>query len=326
MSDGIFLGQLQAFVEIARQENVTHAADALFLTQPALTSRLRRLEHQIGATLLIRDRRGARLTDAGRAFLPYAERAVATMIEAQRVVGEVVSGVTGDLIIGAASTLASFVLPPVIRKFSLANPGVHVTVRTALSEDVLDMVVRGTIQLGFARALQHPDVECVPLYDEEWLFAVHERHRLASKARISGADLASETFITVNRSASYQEFMQLLLRHAGFTLRSTIDLDNADTSKKMLSESLGVGILPRTAIAEELARGEFRRLTIVGLPPMTRRMAAMRLRRSAELSSVRELIRLLRDRLIEMGHPSLGNKPQAERARAHANSARLAKR
>jgi DNA-binding transcriptional LysR family regulator len=86
-----------------------YPALALFVTQPALTSRIRRLEQELGAALFVRDRRGARLTDAGRAFLPYAQQAAATMMEAQRAVSLVVSGMTGDLVIRAINDRG---LPP----------------------------------------------------------------------------------------------------------------------------------------------------------------------------------------------------------------------
>jgi DNA-binding transcriptional LysR family regulator len=303
--DGVLIGHLRAFVEIAHQQNFTHAAQALLLTQPALTSRIRRLEHEVGATLFVRDRRGARLTDAGRALLPYAEQTVATMTKAESALRLALSGMTGELVIGAVSTIATYLLPPAIRVFRAANPNVHTSLRTALSEDVLDMVARGTVHLGLGRLLQHPDIETTPLYEEEWILAVDRRHRFASASRLSAADLVGETFITVQRSRSYQDFMQMLFRRANAVPPSTIDVDSAEAGKKMISESLGVGLAPRMAVADGLAAGEFHRLVIDGLPPMKLTMAAMLLRQSAEMSSVRELLRLIRERLGAMGYATI---------------------
>src|SRR6266545_3175319 len=77
----MLVGHLESFIEIARHGNVSRAADALFLTQPAVTARLKSLETDLGVALFARTPRGMKLTDAGRAYLPYAERALAVVAE-----------------------------------------------------------------------------------------------------------------------------------------------------------------------------------------------------------------------------------------------------
>src|SRR2546430_9070988 len=94
--------QLQAFVEVARLGSVTRAAEALYVTQPALTARLNALEKAVGASLLVRRRSGVRLTQAGRAFLPYAERALQAVTEGRDVLTELEHGAAGHVAIGAA--------------------------------------------------------------------------------------------------------------------------------------------------------------------------------------------------------------------------------
>ena len=299
MGEGVFLGQLEAFLEIARLGNVTRAADSLFLTQPALTSRLKRLEQEIGVTLVIRDRHGARLPDAGRAFLPYAERAVATMNEAQRTVTDLARGLSGDLAVAATSTFATYILPPVVRSFTKENPSVRLSIHSGLSEAVLEMVLRGEAHLGLARSLQHPEVQTVPLYEEEYVLLVDRRHPLAKDAVISSSDLAGETLITLFRNPSYREFVQRILAR-GTPPRNIIDLDNPETGKRMVTESLGIGLFPRTAVADEMEKGTMHRVTIDGLPPMRRTMAAMRLRGASELSIVRQFLELVTKRVKEM--------------------------
>src|SRR6266480_3632135 len=94
--------QLEAFVEVARRRSVTRAADALFVTQPALSARLNALERALGAELVIRRRGGARLTEAGRAFLPYAERALQAVADGRVVLTELRRGAMGYVSICAS--------------------------------------------------------------------------------------------------------------------------------------------------------------------------------------------------------------------------------
>src|SRR5919198_2786633 len=94
------LAQVEAFVEVARQGNLSHAAEALFVTQPALTARLQALESELGTRLFLRSRRGMELTDAGRAFMPYAERALLALRDGRELVAELGRGAAGERPIG----------------------------------------------------------------------------------------------------------------------------------------------------------------------------------------------------------------------------------
>src|SRR5919108_4543609 len=91
------LAQVEGFVEVARQGNLSRAAEALFVTQPALTARLQALEAELGTRLFVRSRRGMDLTDSGRAFLPYAERALLALRDGRELVTELGRGMAGGL-------------------------------------------------------------------------------------------------------------------------------------------------------------------------------------------------------------------------------------
>ena len=321
MGEGVFLGQLQAFLEIARLGNVTRAADTLFMTQPALTSRLKRLEEEIGATLLVRDRKGARLTDAGRAFLPYAERAVATMTDAQRIVLDVTRSGTGELAAAATPTLSMYLLPSVIGRLASANPTVRLSFHSAASEEILEMVLQGHVEFGLARSLQHPEIENVPLYEEEYVLVADPRHRLSGSDRITTDELGRETLITMFRSASFREFVDAILRPAGSAQGGTIDVDNSEAGKRLVSECLGVGLVPRTAVERELAAGTLRQLDVEELPPMRRTMAVLRRRGAPERTVVRDFLALVEAELKRTGRVPRATK-RSHRTRVRAASSR----
>src|SRR3712207_6199263 len=118
------LPQIEGFVEVSRRGSVSRAADALAITQPALTVRLRGLEEELGQPLFVRAARGVRLTDAGRAFLPYAEQALAALSSGRSAVGELGAGDAGELVIGAAPAVSTYVLPSVLVRFAERFPRV----------------------------------------------------------------------------------------------------------------------------------------------------------------------------------------------------------
>src|SRR5213594_2268030 len=115
----MFLAQLEAFAEIARLASVSRAALELHLTQPALTARLQSLEGDLEVELFVRSRRGMALTDAGRALLPYAQRAIAQVVDGRKAVEDLRSGKIGELFIAAAPAVSTYVLPAVLKSFQI---------------------------------------------------------------------------------------------------------------------------------------------------------------------------------------------------------------
>src|SRR5919201_823504 len=165
--------QLEAFVAVAQLGSVTRAANALFVTQPALTARLNALERDVGASLLVRRRGGVRLTEAGRAFLPYAERALQAVAEGRQVLSELERGIVGHVAIGASPAVSTYALPSILKRFQQTHPDVQVAVRTGHSEEVAELVKRDDVAVGLSRALSDPDLEWFTLYEDELVLVVH---------------------------------------------------------------------------------------------------------------------------------------------------------
>ena len=111
------LPQIEAFLEVARRQNLSRAAEALFVSQPTLTARLQSLEAALGEQLFVRTRRGMRLTEAGDAFLPYAEHAVAALADGRERLAELRRGVAGRLVLGAPPTVSTYILPALLARF-----------------------------------------------------------------------------------------------------------------------------------------------------------------------------------------------------------------
>jgi DNA-binding transcriptional LysR family regulator len=281
----VLLAQIEGLVETVRSGSLTRASRSLYVTQPALTARLKTLEDEVGSPLLVRTRRGVRPTDAGRAFLPHAERALRALEDGRRAIADVREGVGGDLTLGAAPAVSTYLLPGVLRRFALLNPGVRLTVRTGHSEEILEMVLRDEVGLGLVRELHHPDVETIPLYEDELVLVTDPHHRLAVAGAAPVGELSGERVVMFDRTSSYHVLTSALFREAGVAPSAVMELDNIEAAKKMVEQGLGVALLPRIAVSGELASGALRGVEIVGAPPIRRLTVAIR-RRDAGVSSV----------------------------------------
>jgi DNA-binding transcriptional LysR family regulator len=282
----MLLVHIEGFLEVARFGSVSRAAEALYVTQPTLTARLHALERELGERLFVRGRQGMRLTDAGRAFLPYAERAVRALRDGRRAIDEVGSASAGQLLLAAAPAVSTYILPSVLERFVADHPRVEVVVRTGHSEDVLQMVLRDEVQVGLGRALQHPEVALQAFHEEELVLVVAPDHPFARGGAVSIAEVGTEQLILFDRTSSYYEITQAAFLAAGVALRGLMELDNIEATKKMVERGLGVALLPRTAVAREVDAGALCLVELRDAAPMRRQIVAMRRRDAGEPSGL----------------------------------------
>jgi DNA-binding transcriptional LysR family regulator len=267
-------GQLEAFVEAIRRGSVTGAARALYVTQPALTARLNVLERTVGTPLLIRRRGGVRMTEAGRTFLPYAERALQAVADGRTVLTELGRGAAGHVAICASPIVSTYALPTILKRFAETHPGVQVAVRTGHSEEMIEVVKRDEVAVGLLRAFTDPEVEQFTLYEDELVLVVHPDHPCANVVRL--ADLAHEQFVLFDRASSYHELTNAMFLESGIAPRSVMELDNVDSAKKMVALGLGIAFLPHVAVADEMRNGSLRIVELADRRPLRRPIVAVR--------------------------------------------------
>jgi DNA-binding transcriptional LysR family regulator len=274
----MLLSQVEAFLTVAERRSVSAAAQVLYVTQPALTTRIKNLERELGIELFVRTARGMRLTQEGRAFRPHAHRALQSLAEGRELLRELREGHAGELLVGAAPAISTYVLPHVLRRFQGVFPNVHLIVRTGHSEEVLEMVLREQVQIGLVRELPHPAVQSVPLYEDEIVLVVHPGHRFADEPSIVVHELGAERLILFDRTSSYFVLTSAFFREAGIVPRGVMELDNVDATKKMVEHGLGIAFLPYTAVRGELATGTLQEVAIEGYEPVRRQIVALRRR------------------------------------------------
>jgi DNA-binding transcriptional LysR family regulator len=282
-TSAIQLQQLEALVAVARIGTISGAAEHLFVSQPALTARIQGIERAVGTELFTRGRQGSRLTEAGRAFLPHAERALTAVERGRQAVGEVSSGSGGRLTIGAAPAVSTYVLPSMLHRFQADHPGVQLSVRSGHSEEVLEMVLREEVEMGLMRPIQHADIISSLLYEDELVLVVHRGHRFASSAEIRMDQMATEHLILFDRTSSYHELTSSLFRQAGIAPRGYIEVDNIDAAKRMVEQRLGIALLPRTSVQAEIGNGWLFPVEVVDMAPIRRSIVVARRRDAGEM-------------------------------------------
>jgi len=270
--------RLEAFLEVARLGSMRAAARSLHLGQPALSARIAALEDELGARVFERTKRGVRLTLAGKALRPHAERALEAIEAGRSAVSQVEQGDEGELIIAAASAINASVMPELVARFRRYHPGVHLYVHTGSAERITELVAFGSAQLGLIRQSspsRDPRVRVTPLYEEQMLLTARPEHPFVAEGPIPMARLADATLVFYDRASDDYELTQSLLREAGVTPYGVIEVDSVDTARRLVARGLGVALLPSTAAMPEFEAGRLAPVGLADAPVITRRVVAL---------------------------------------------------
>ncbi len=267
------LGQLDAFVQVAAHRSFSKAAEVLYLTQPSVTARIQTLERELSESLFERTGRSVKLTDAGQTFLVYAERALKDVQEGKDALEALRNAEFGNLRIGSALTISTYVLPRILKSFRSHYPGVDVSVRTGRSDQMLELLLNDEVQVGLVRSLVHPEIEAIHLYDDEVILVTDHNHPFAQSRTAGIEEVSRQPLIFFDKGSSYYNLIHGIFRESSLVPTHAMQLDSLEATKKMVEEGLGIAILPRVSVERELKLGILVEVEIMGAPRFKRQIA-----------------------------------------------------
>ena len=273
------IDQVETFLAVATFGGFHRAAEAVRVSQPAVSARIKALEQSLGISLFDRSRSGLTLSEAGRTFKPYAEQLLRTASLARQAVHQALPGSSAPLQIASALSISVYFLPDVLKHFQRANPNVIINIRSGHSKEVLEMVLSEEAEIGLARSLQHPEVETLSLRDDPLLLvaAVGEGPKHSRRVRLE--EVASLPLIVYERGSSDWTLTNGLFRRAGMVPNVALEVDSIETAKRMVERGLGLAFLPQIAVGREIRLGRLRTVTIVDAEPLRRSLDAVHPRR-----------------------------------------------
>lgn len=288
-------GQIEAFTQVATHNSFSRAAEVLQLTQPSITARIQALERELGEELFERGGRGVKLTDAGRVFLPYVEHILQLLQEGRDAVEEVRNVQLGSLRLGSAITISTYVLPGILHQFCQEFPGVDVVIRTGRSEQVLNMLVSDEVQVGIIRSLSAPDIESIPLYDDEIVLVANPEHRFAQTAGATIAEAAREPIVLFDRGSSYYGMIHDLFRKAAVIPNVAMELDSLEATKRMVEQGLGIALVPIATVQREIDAGVLVRIPLTDVQPIKRPISLVYRKNRKRSRTVQAFIDMMSD-------------------------------
>ncbi len=266
--------RLQVFHAVAKHLSFTRAADALFMTQPAVTFQVKQLEEQYSTRLFERRHGSIALTPAGEVALQYAERILALSDEMDTRIAEMTGEMRGPLLVGASTTIAEFMLPRVLGEFNALYPQVRARLIVANSESIESRVSELTLDVGLIEAPSKlAGLESQVCCEDELQAVCAPDYPLAGMKSVKPRQLADYEYISREPGSGTREITDAYFRANKVPveqLKMQMELGSPEALKGVVATGLGFAIVSRAVVAKETRLGE---LVAVPLqPPLTRNL------------------------------------------------------
>lgn len=245
---------LSAFLAVAASGSFSRAAEALHLTQPAISKRVAALESQLSARLFDRIGRSITLTEAGRVLQPRAEQIIGVLGDTERALSNLSSTVQGRLSLATSHHIGLHRLPPVLRQYTKSYPGVALDIRFLDSEIAHDRVMHGEVELAvitLAPAVELP-VIAEQIWDDVLEFVVAPDHPLAAEQVVTLEQLASYPAVFPGLDTFTHRIVSQLFERHSITPQVSMSTNYLETIKMMVSIGLAWSVLPRTMLDEQV--------------------------------------------------------------------------
>jgi DNA-binding transcriptional LysR family regulator len=250
--------QLQTFCVLAEELNFTRTAERVHTVQSNVTSQIKSLETELGSPLFDRLAKRVVLTEAGRRFLPYAEKALAAMDQGCRAV-KFGSEPAGPLHIGAPESVLTYRLPEVLKLFRKRYPGVELIFRPDMDNKLADELESGKLDLAISMS-DSVDAERLSSTrmraEDIYLFATPD-HPLCCARKVYPKDLADQTLLLTEAGCGYRKKLDMQLAAANVRPQHITEFSSVEAIKQCVLAGMGIGLLPEIVIACELKKKQF---------------------------------------------------------------------
>jgi DNA-binding transcriptional LysR family regulator len=261
--------RLTVFRAVAAQRSFRRAAEQLYLSQPAITHQIKALEELAGLPLFDRSGREITLTAAGAVLLKYAEQSRGVLEQAAVELASLRGQVSGTLRIAASTTIAQYILPPLLGSFLRLHPAVHVELESSNTESVADAISNGRASLGLVEGPPHAGQLRSEIWlEDELVLLVPPSHEWAGQRSTTIQQIAAVPLLMRERGSGTREVIETTLESAGLPARDlhiAIELNSTEAILGCIESGVGVGFVSRSSVQRQLAMGTLAIVPVTGL-------------------------------------------------------------
>ncbi len=284
--------RLQVFYTVARMLSFTKAAETLHMTQPAVTFQVRQLEDHFNTRLFDRTHNRVTLTEAGRKTYEHAEKIFELYTEMENSVKELTGDVSGTLTLGASTTIAEYMLPALLRRFTDKYSDVNLRLKVSNSEGIVSMVENNMIDLGVVEVpVTNKNLMVEVCRIDQLVVVVPPDHPLGERESVKMDELIPYPFICREEGSGTREVIVENMTQLGLdknSLNICLELGSPESIKGAVEAGMGISILSRATLTKELALKSLKAVSLD--PPLERAFSFVRQRQKFRLHAIEELL------------------------------------
>lgn len=256
--------QLASFLEVAKLNSFSRAAEKIYRTQPAISAQVRLLEQECGEKLFDRSGKKVLLTPAGEILRRYAQKLLEMQKEALQAIAELNQTPRGKLAIGANEATCLYVLPKTFARFKQLYPLVQISIYRNFSHKILQKVQEGAVDMGIVTLPQTAtNMEVIPVFRDEVQVVVPKNHVLAKRRSVTAAEVALHPLI-LPKTGHTRVVFDRLLRPFRHQLQISMELASVEIIKKFVGAGLGISLISRAYGQPEVAAGVLKLIPLEG--------------------------------------------------------------
>lgn len=272
------LGHYRIFKEVAQSQNISQAAQNLYISQSAISQSIKQLEQQLDVRLFTRTTRGVHLTADGELLYDYVSKAIALIEAGEEKLQRARTLELGHLSIGASDTLTRRYLLPHLKEFHERYPGIELKIHNGTSRGVLDLLQSGRVDVAFASQAPEGDIFSVrKCFDTHLVFVAAPEYPCDFSHTFTLPELAQLPLILLDQKASSRRYLERIFLARGVALHPAFELGTHDLQIALARIGLGVAIVTEELSQSALARGVIKKLHISEeIPPRSVSLCALR--------------------------------------------------
>lgn len=248
------IDHIEAFMYVVHFDSFHKAAEALYLSQPTITARIKTLERELDTELFTRQGRGIALTEKGKAFIPYAEKIIHTFHQGKKQLKK--GPVQEEIVIGANIITSQYFIPFALPLWKKAHPELRFKFTSAPNDVLVDKLLQKELDLALIREVSHDGLQRHELLDNSVRFVVYPGHPFQFQDQVDWQKLAAEPLVFFECGSFDWSRIHKIFEVANVVPRIEFQVDHLEVAKAMIKSKTGIGFLPYLCIQKELETGE----------------------------------------------------------------------
>jgi len=257
--------RLHIFKTVSESVTLTEAGKKLYMTQPAISQAISELESELSTLLFDRINKKLTLTYAGETLYQYSKQILNLIDEAKHTIEDINNRKLGRLRIGASTTIGIYLLPQLIGGFQQLYPSIDLPFMIDNTEVIERLIQEHQVDIGLVEGPIHSKVQTHPFFDDELFLVCSINHPWAKKRKISPLEIENEPMILREKGSGTREVFETVMREKKLNYKIKQVLNHTEAIKKSVESNLGVAIISKMAVLEDINSGKLIKIQIEGI-------------------------------------------------------------